>query len=120
MSFSFWKWPAMMREPFANDSTPRYAVNSCGNFPNNRRRKSSKFSMFALPNFAQQQTLQSRHALAIIRAHLREQPMRLPAATCATVADGRRPIRAVAGPRRGAGHELSLLENDLGAQKLRI
>ena len=49
MSFSLWKCPAMMREPFANVSTPRYAANSCFNPLNNRFLKSSKCSMFALP-----------------------------------------------------------------------
>src|SRR5687767_1451748 len=45
-----------------------------------------------LAHFPQQQTLQARHTLAIIRAHLSEKPMRLATATSATIADGCRAI----------------------------
>ena len=51
MSFSDWKCPAMILDPFRNVSTPRNDENSCGNCPNSRRLRSSKCSMFAFPTF---------------------------------------------------------------------
>ena len=66
-------------------------------------------------DFAQQQAFEARHPLAVIDAHLREEPMRLPTATRATVADGRRPVRRITQPRRGRRRELAGLQDAVGA-----
>ena len=71
-----------------------------------------------LPDFPQQQTFQHWHALTFIRAHLRQQPMRLPATPGATVADRRRPIRRIAQPRGGTGQQLARLQNDAGGEEV--
>ena len=63
-----------------------------------------------LADLPEQQTFQSGNALAVIRSHLRQQPMRLPAATGTAVADGRRSVGAVAKPGCSTGHQLPLLQ----------
>ncbi len=68
-----------------------------------------------LADLAQQQTFQTRHALAIIRAHLREQPMRFAAAASAAVANRHRPVRCIAQPRRRRRGQLPRLQNHVGA-----
>ena len=51
------------------------------------------------------------------RAHLRDQPIRLPPAAGAAVADCRRPTGPVAHPSRGARRELARLEDDTSANE---
>ena len=70
-----------------------------------------------LADLAQQQTFQPRHALAIIRPHLREQPMRFAAAARAAVANCHRPVRCVAQPRRSGRGQLPRLQNHIGGGK---
>src|SRR4051812_41780569 len=50
-SFSDWKCPAIMRDPFLNVSVPRCPVNSCGNRRNNLRLRSSNDSITDFPTF---------------------------------------------------------------------
>ena len=69
-------------------------------------------------DLAEQKTFQPRHPLAIVRAHLREQPVRFAAAARPAVADRRRPVGLVAEPRRRAGHKLPQLENDARAREV--
>ena len=70
-----------------------------------------------LADLAQQQAFQPRHALAIVHAHLAEQPMRLPTAPGATIADRCGPVGVVAQPRRRTGHKLALLQDHVSLLK---
>ena len=54
----------------------------------------------------------------IIGAHLGEEPVRLPAAAGAAVADGGRTIGTVAQPGGGAGEQLAGLQGDADAGKV--
>ena len=71
-----------------------------------------------LADLAEQKTFQARHTLAIVHAHLREQPMRFAAAASTAVTDGRRPVRAVTKPRRRARRELARLQHDARADEV--
>ncbi len=70
-----------------------------------------------LADLAEQQTFQARHALAIIRPHLRQQPVRFAAAASAAVANCHRPVRCIAQPRRSRRGQLPFLQNHVGAGK---
>jgi hypothetical protein len=58
-------------------------------------------------DFAKQETFQAGSALAIIRSHLRHQPVRFSAATSAAVTDCGGSTLLVAKARRRAGSELA-------------
>src|SRR5437588_260482 len=75
MSFSAWKCPAMIREPFPNVSTPRYPENSCLSLEKSRCLRSSKCSMLSLPTFRSSRHLEGPP----LRLHIASwQPSRVP------------------------------------------
>src|SRR5947209_6366876 len=66
-----------------------------------------------LTNLPQQQAFQPSHPLAVIRTHLRQQPMALATTTSTTVTDCRRPASPVAHPRRCRCRQLPLLQDNI-------
>jgi hypothetical protein len=69
-------------------------------------------------DLAQQQALQTRHALTIVDSQLREQPMRLATTSRTAVAHRRRPVALVTKPRRRTGRKLARLEDDARAREV--
>lgn len=69
-------------------------------------------------HLAQEQTFETRDALAIINAELGEQPVRLTATAGATEADRRGPVRLIAEASGGAGGKLAILKDQPGAGKI--
>ena len=70
-----------------------------------------------LADLAEQQTFQARHALAVVRAHLREQPVTFATAASTAVANRHRPVRCIAPSRRRRRGQLPFLQNHVGAGK---
>ena len=66
----------------------------------------------------EEQTFEAGEALAIIRPHLGNEPVRLATAAGAAKADGGGAIGSVAEPGGGAGGELAGLQDDAGADKI--
>ena len=69
-------------------------------------------------DFPQQQAFQARHALAVVSAHLGQEPVAFAAAAGAAVADGGGAVRAVAEAGGGGGGELALLQDDAGLDEV--
>ena len=118
MSFSHWKWPSddagavgegeeaagggeLMREPAEEAAAEVLEVFEVG---------------FA--DLAQQEAFQAGEALAVVHAHLGEEPEGFAAAAGAAVADGGGAVRAVAEAGGGAGGELLGLEEHAGADEV--
>lgn len=104
----------MIREPFSNGSTPRNEENWCGRFVKILPPPVVEGFHDRLADLAQQQAFQARHALAIIRTHLRHLPVQLFAAASAAVTDCGRPAGLVAQARDSRGGKLALLEEQAG------
>jgi len=71
-----------------------------------------------LADFAQKEAFEPGAALTIVGADLSEEPVRFAAAASTAIADGGGAIGQVTKPGRGAGGELTRLENDPGADKV--
>src|SRR5688572_24188636 len=71
-----------------------------------------------LAHFSEQQALEARPALAIIGAHLREQPVAFAAAACAAITNGDLPVGEVAPARGRAGFKLARLKRDPRAKEV--
>jgi hypothetical protein len=69
-------------------------------------------------DFAEQEAFEPGHALAIIHAHLGEEPEGFAAAARAAKADGRGTVGQVAEAGRSAGVHLPGLKNDAGADEV--
>ena len=71
-----------------------------------------------LADLAQEEALEARDALAVVGAHLSEEPVGFAAAASATVADGGRAVGPIAEAGGGTGRELLFQEDDAGADKV--
>ena len=78
------------------------------------------FEIFAIrfANFSQQEALEAWEALAIVKAHLGDEPIRLAAAAGATEADGGRSAGMVTEARGGAGVELFGMQQSSGIDEV--
>jgi len=69
-------------------------------------------------HFSKQEAFEAGNALAIVGAHLGEQPMGFAAATSAAVADGCWAARIIAKPGGSAGCELAVLQDDACGEEI--
>ena len=74
--------------------------------------------MIGFADFAQEEAFESGHTLAIIGAHLGEEPVRFTAAASAAITDGGGSIGQVAQAGSGAGGELPGLEDEAGVEEV--
>ncbi len=118
MSFSLWKWPAMMREPLAKVRMPREALKLVGEVGEEALAEVVEVFEVGFADFAQEEAFEAGEALAIVGAHLGEEPVGFAAAAGAAVADGGGAVGVIAEAGGGAGGELAGLEEDAGADEV--
>ena len=70
------------------------------------------------PDFAEEKALEAGHALAIVVAHLRKEPVGFAAAARSAVADSLGTVRLITEPGRRAGGKLPGLKDDAGLGKV--
>jgi len=71
-----------------------------------------------LADLAEEQALETRETLAVVQAHLGEEPEGFAAAASAAEADGRGAIREVASAGGGTGFQLARLQYDADAVEI--
>ena len=97
---------------------PREAVNSCGRRQEEAPAEVLEVFEVGFADFAEEEAFEAGDALAVIGAHLGEEPVGFAAAAGAAVADGRGAVGQVAEAGGGAGGELPGLEDDAGADEV--